>query len=321
MKIDIMSWLRDEYPDVLDDRSDYVWENIKEFPGFETHLKNMQELDTKEKQHIEKTILREIVEVLSKLGHDQSCEYFAAITNKFSAYVRDGKEKVIILDESLTSGLIEFYFLILGWARDIQNEWYSEYAIQNLICLFDMQCIKHKLGTINPDKNKYWYNNFEQNIQEIGSDCYWVSWCFMVLHELGHLVLGHTTTDSTVNQEFEADEFAYNILLELIKKNHAVSDGPLAVFKEYTCFAPCMLFEFYKAINTFQRLIYPKSKMRFCPDPQDRIEKLIETGIEDIDISEANDVYNNLLDVIDVFFEQLIIKYETGKLDVLPHIE
>lgn len=320
MKIDIMSWLCDEFPDVLDDRSDYVKESIKEFPNFEIHLKNMQELDSKDKHYIEKSLLREIVGVLSKLGYDQSCEYFAAITNKFSAYVRDGKEKVIIIDESFNSGLIEFYLLILGWARDVKNKHYFEYSMQNLICLFDMHCIKRKLGTIDPDIDKYWYNNLEQNIQEISSDCYWISWCFMVLHELGHLILGHTTVDSSVNQEFEADEFAYNILLQLIKKNHAINNGPLAVFKEYTCFAPCMLFEFYKAINSFQQLIYPKVEMRFRPNPQERIERLLETEIEDIDISEANDVYNNLLNVIDVFFEQLIIKYDAGKLDVLPHI-
>lgn len=321
MKFDIVALLREEYPDVLDTQADYVKESIKEFSNGEMHIKNMQELSSKGEHYIENCLLKEIVAFLSKLGYDQSCEYFAAITNVFSAYVSDGKDKVIVLDDSLNSGLIEFYLLVLGWANDIQDLDNFEYCFKNLIRLLDAHCIKKELGTIDPDTDKKWFKKLAGNIQEIAADCYWVSWSFMVLHELGHLVLNHTQTESDSNQELEADQFAYEMVLRLIERQNNSNDGVLSVFQDYTCFAPMMLFDFYEMIDYFQKLIYPGDRINVSLRFEERINNLIETEIHGFCIDRGNDVYNNYLDVIDYFKEQLLIKYSKGKLDIIPSIK
>lgn len=317
MKIDAMALLRKEFPFTLDVQSDYVKEFIKEFPNNAVHQKNMQELSSKGDNYIERCLLKEIVSFLSQLGYDESCEYFAAITNSFSASMQDGEEKIIVLDDSFNTGLMEFYLLIMVWADILEDTDNFEYCMSNMIFLLDMHCIKKKLGTIDPCKDKHWFKKVKGNIQEIAADCYWVSWCFMVLHELGHLVLGHTKLTGSIEHEFDADKFAYDIVLKLIEKNHKSDKEGLSVFKEYTCFAPVMMLNFYKVIDSFQELVYEESSYYFKPEPQERIDKLLETEIEGFDISTGNDVYNIHLEVVDLFFEQLKTKYEKGKLEGL----
>ena len=321
MKFDIVALLREEYPDVLDTQADYVKESIKEFSNSEIHIKNMQELSSKGDHYIENCLLKKILAFLSELGYDQSCEYFAAITNAFSAYVRDGKDKVIVLDDSLNSGLIELYLLVLGWANDMKNLDNYEYCFKNIICLLDAHCIKKELGTIDPDMDKKWFKKLAGNIQEIAADCYWVSWSFIVLHELGHLILNHTQTESDSNQELEADRFAYEMVLRLIERQNNSNDGVLSVFQDYTCFAPMMLFDFYKLIDYFQRLVYSGDRIDVSLKFEGRIDNLIETETHGVSISRGNDVYTNYLDVIDYFKEQLLIKHLKGKLDIIYNIK
>lgn len=320
MKFDIVELLRKEYSDVLDTQADYVKESIKEFSNSEIHINNMQELSSKGDHYIENCLLKEILAFLSELGYDQSCKYFAAITNSFAAYVRDGKDKVIISDDSLNSGLIEFYLLVLGWANDIGDLDNFEYCFKNIIRLLDAHCIKKELGTIDPDMDKKWFKKLPGNIQEIAANCYWVSWSFMIMHELGHLILNHTQTESDGNQELDADQFAYEMVLRLIERQNNSNDGVLSVYQGYTCFAPMMLFDFYYMIDYFQRLIYPSDCRKVSLRFEKRINNLIETEIHYFDISRGNDVYNNYLEVIDYFKEQLLIKYLNGKLDIIPDI-
>ena len=74
-------------------------------------------------------------------------------------------------------------------------------------------------------------------------------------------------------------------------------------------------------IDMYQSFIYPEQKQQFNPKPQRRIDKLIDLGIDTFDISNARNVYNNYLDVLDLFSEQFRIKYDLGKLDILPTIK
>ena len=180
---------------------------------------------------------------------------------------------------------------------------------------------KKALGSVNHEKDKQWYRTLKENILQIASDCYWVSWCFMVLHEIGHIVLNHTSLQYDENQEYEADKFAYDMIINLIEKYCDSDDEVMSVFRTYTCFAPMMLLDFYRMIDMYQSLIYPEQKQRFNPKPQRRIDKLIDLGIDTFDISDARNVYNNYLDVLDLFSEQFRIKYDLGKLDILPTIK
>lgn len=321
MKIDIISILREEFPDFLDNQNEFVLDNMKEFQNSEIHLKNMQELSLTENDHIERTLLKEILKCISEMGYDSSCEYFAAITKRFSAYVRDGSKKVIVIDDLFKSGLIDLYILVLSWANDINNTDTFEYCFLNMLYLLDMRCVKKSVGTISHEQDRKWFRKLDENILNIASNCYWVSLCFMISHEIGHLVLGHTEVAYNTNHEYEADKFAFNVIVHLIKKHRQSKDDILSVFTEYTCFSPMMLLDFYRMINLYQNLIYPKIDQHFKPDPQNRINRLLDIGIDEFDINEGNTVYCNYLDVLDKFTEQLNIKYNRGKLDVLPHIE
>lgn len=321
MKINILDVLHQEYPDFLNTKDDFVLDNMKEFQNSEVHLKNMDKLIQKDNHYIENILLKEIVNLVLEVGYDTSCEYFSAITNRFTANVRDGQDRVIIVDDLLKSGLIEFYVLVLSWADKFNDIDAFEYCFINILYLLDMRCTKKVLGTVNPEKDKKWFRSLKENILEIASNCYWVSWCFMVLHEIGHLVLGHTKISNNETHEYDADKFAYDIILKLIEKHHESKDEFLSIFKEYTCFSPMMLLDFYRVIDVFQSSIYPDQKQIFIPDLQTRIDKLIDMGIDTFDISEGNTVYKNYLDVLDYFIEQFLLKHKRGKLDILPNIK
>lgn len=127
MKIDILAVLHEEYPDFLDSKDDFVSDNMKEFQNSEVHLKNLHELLTKEENYIENILLKEILDLVSEMGYDPSCEYFAAITKKISVYVRVGKDRVIVVDDLLRNGLIEFYVLVFAWANKIDDTYTFEY--------------------------------------------------------------------------------------------------------------------------------------------------------------------------------------------------
>ena len=321
MKIDIIALLRDEYPEHLEHNDEFVFDNIIEFPQGETHIKNMEKLYSKENNYIEIRLIKKILSFISQYGYNPSCKYFSAITKTLSASVRDGKSAVIMIDDLLNSGLINYYTIVLTWAdrfNDLDN---FKYCFINLIYLLDMRCTKKALGSVNHEKDKQWYRTLKENILQIASDCYWVSWCFMVLHEIGHIVLNHTSLQYDENQEYEADKFAYDMIINLIEKYCDSDDEVMSVFRTYTCFAPMMLLDFYRMIDMYQSFIYPEQKQQFNPKPQRRIDKLIDLGIDTFDISDARNVYNNYLDVLDLFSEQFRIKYDLGKLDILPTIK
>lgn len=321
MKIDIIALLRDEFPEHLEHNDDFVFENIKEFPQSETHIKNMKKLYSTENHYVEIRLLKKMLAFVSKYGYNPTCEYFSAITKTLSASVNDGKNMVIMVDDLLSSGLMNYYTIVLTWAdkfHDLEN---FKYCFINLVYLLDMRCTKKALGSVNHEKDKQWYRTLKENIVQIASDCYWVSWCFMVLHEIGHVVLNHTNLKYDEKQEYEADQFAYDMIICLIEEYSGSNDEVMSVFRRYTCFAPMMLLDFYRMIDMYQSCIYPEKKQRFNPKPQARIDKLIDVGIDQFDISDARDVYNNYLDVLDLFSEQFKIKYELGKLDILPLIK
>lgn len=327
MKIDALDLLHDRYPLVLDKKSDFVKSSLKVFPNSETHLKNFDELFDKDSQYIEETILKQIVNIISETESFSGCDYYTAITNSLSANVRDGSRKIIVVDELISCGLTEFYTIILQWSIDLGDEKTYRYALRQLIYLLDMEFTKKGLGTISIEDDAEWFHSLNENAMMIASDCYWVSWSFIVLHEIGHLVLGHTKVPYNVNQEYEADEFAYKMIINLIKKFRGSSSDLMSVFQQYTCYAPMMLFDFYRIINMYQAIVYPELESRFNPDPQSRIDHLItlinEESFEDspeIDFF-GMDVYNNFLNVLDYFWEQFIVKYKKGKLSFLHDIK
>lgn len=327
MKIDALALLRDQYPLVLDKKSGFVKNSLKDFPSSETHLKNFDELFDKDSQYIEETILKQIVDILDETERFSGCDYYTAITNSLSANVRDGSSNIIVVDELISCGLTEFYTIVLQWSIDLRDEKIYRYAFRQLIYLLDMEFTKKGLGTISIEDDAEWFHSLNENAMTIASDCYWVSWSFIVLHEIGHLVLGHTKVPYNVNQEYEADEFAYKMIIKLIKKFRGSSNDLMSVFQQYTCYAPMMLFDFYRIINMYQGVVYPELKSHFNPDPQSRIDQLITIiNSESFDDSPeievfGIDVYNNYLDVLDYFWEQFIIKFKKGKLDFLYDIK
>lgn len=327
MKIDILDLLRDQYPLVLNKKSDFVKNSLKHLPNSETHLINFDELFDKDSQYIEETILKQITEIISETERITGCDYFTAITNSLSANVSEGSSNIIVVDELISCGLTEFYTIILQWSIDLYDEKIHRYAFRQLIYLFDMEFTKKGLGTVSNEDDAEWFHSLNENAMTIAADCYWVSWAFIVLHEIGHLVLGHTKIPYNVNQEYEADEFAYKMIIKLIKKFRGSSNDLMSVFQQYTCYAPMMLFDFYRIINMYQGIVYPELKSHFNPEPQSRIDHLItiinNESFEDSPKIEVFgiDVYNNYLDVLDYFWEQFIIKFKKGKLDFLYDIK
>ena len=73
MKIDVLALLRDQYPLVLDKKSDFVKNSLKDLPNSKTHLNNFDELFDKDSQYIEETILKQITETLSETESFTGC--------------------------------------------------------------------------------------------------------------------------------------------------------------------------------------------------------------------------------------------------------
>jgi hypothetical protein len=122
MKFDVLDLLRDQYPLVLNKKSDFVKSCLKDLPNSETHLNNFDELFDKDSQYIEETILKQITEILSETERFSGCDYYTAITNSLSANVRDGSSKIIFVDELISCGLTEFYTIVLQWSIDLRDE-------------------------------------------------------------------------------------------------------------------------------------------------------------------------------------------------------
>lgn len=326
MKFDILELLNDEYPQHLSVDEEFFHEFMKDMPNGDIHINNLHSLRFMEDHHVEKELIKHLLRIVHQLGYDPSFEYFSAITNNFTAWITDSGryDAVIMVDDLLMSGLIEYYLTVLAWANDFNNLENYEYCMLNLIHLLDIQCIKLSTGTVDYDEDKKWFQTIPGNILEISCDCYWVSWCFMVLHEIAHLVLGQTKIDAKPEHEFEADEFAYEVIIKLIeeygKGNDKFNDEFFSIFQKYTCFAPMMLLDFLRIIEIFKELLYPHKKNLSKPKPESRINRLRDIGIDAFSISEGSAVYASYLDVLDEFVEQLIFKYLRGKLDILPSI-
>ena len=146
------------------------------------------------------------MECVCQMGFDPSCEYFSAVTKRFSADVRNGSKKVIVIDDLFKSGLIDLFILVFTWAKDISDRYNFEYCFVNMLYLLDMKCVKKTVGTIDDEEDRKWHRSLDESILSIASDCYWVSLCFVMSHEIGHLVLGHTEKINNENNEYDADK-------------------------------------------------------------------------------------------------------------------
>ena len=324
MKIDVLALLHDEYPFVLDTKSDFVKNGLKYLPNSESHLNNFILLYDKDNHYIETELLKKIKAFFTQSLDLPNLYYFQAVTKELSVNVNDGNKKIIVVDELIASGLSHFYMIILQWSIDINNSIIHKYSFKYLVFLLDMEFTKKGIGTINDEEDISWLQSLNKNAIEIASDCYWVSWSFMVFHEIAHLLLGHTKKQYSEQHEYEADKFAYKLIIELIKAYNESDDEIMSVFKCYTCFAPMMLFDFYRTINMYQKTVYPEKKAQFIPDPKSRIERLIEI-MENEDDSFDNlvgmDVYNNYLDVLDYFWGVFENKFNSGQLDFIRYLK
>lgn len=328
MKIDLLKVLNDLYPNGLSVNEDFFCDFMKDMPNGQAHITNLHSIKPMGNLYVEQELIKQIIKIVHELGYDPSFKYFSAITKNFNALGKEDSishNSVIMVDDLLMSGLIDYYLTVLAWANDFGNLQNYEYCMINLIYILDMRCIKLSTGTVDYEKDKKWFQTIPGNILEISCDCYWVSWCFIVLHEIGHLVLGHNQTiENDPKKEFEADEFAYNVVIKLIeeysKGKDKFNNEFFSIFQTYTCFAPMMFLDFLRIIEIFKELIYPNKKNVSKPKPETRIKELINIGVDTFSIDEGSAVYGDYLDVLDEFVSQLILKYCKGKLDILPGI-
>lgn len=221
---------------------------------------------------------------------------------------------IISYDELFDAFLLEILITCFYWAENVGNEKIEEKCFMNLFAILEIYSVSKNV-----------YSNNDINFTQLSStkminlvmDCYWVIWTFIVSHEIGHFYLEHSDAKiSTEEKEYQADEFAYSILINLIEKqsnqeNYANNKEIIEVYENYTYLAPMILLDIFQLINFYKYTGCKfKDKNKKYKYIENRKEKMFDwfnnhCNIE-IDTTLGNELYNNFLDVIGKFQKELM---------------
>lgn len=263
---------------------------------------------------IEKDIISYIIKI-QKL--DKNIKYLSLNLKKMNVQT---KEEFIIFDELLEFSLMQFYIIIFSLSYN-KSEENMEKCIKNCISLLDLQGVKKEVGMRSEEKPLDTIMQLPKNIIDIIFDSYWISWTFIIVHEIFHL-RNFNNVASQYDEELMADKFAYTTLINIIleqKEGKVPSD--ISVYYEHLYLVPMMIMEYFKLIDYYKILIgksiyqndYPTFEIR-----QQQLFDLFDDVIpESFNTDEGNALFGNFLDAIDFLKEQLILKKENGKLDML----
>lgn len=267
---------------------------------------------------IEQSIIKQI---LLLENEDITPEYLSLYAGKMNSSTIKADNAIIIFDELFQYTLMSFYLTIFSLAYNDSKENF-ERCFKNCVVLLDLLGNKNQIGTHNP-KEIVEICKLPKDVIDLAMDIYWVSWTFVFAHEFYHAKCINGT--SLLQEELNADQFAYITLLRLIEtQNNAEMPDKIKVFHEYLYLAPMMLMEYFKLFDFYNTLWGKENDCINHPSPKHRQDKLFDMFDnyipESFDTTIGNDLYNSFLDQIDMLREQLEIKKKKGKLDFLNNI-
>ena len=232
--------------------------------------------------------------------------------------ISNEKDNGIFVDELFTYTILSFFLTVSSLANDNGNINF-ERCFKNFIVTLDLQGRRKIIVTHNK-------LDFQEmmcmpiNVLNIACDTYWCVLSFIIGHELYHLT--HKNIVPSLEDEKNADRFGYNILINMIEYQKAKRiPEEFQVFSENQYLSPIMFLEYLRLSDKFQTLCDAnahKKPSQFSPDLRKRLilELYYDDIPEEFDTDEGNDLLNIFLDIIDILEEQLIIKINSGKLDL-----
>ena len=165
----------------------------------------------------------------------------------------------------------------------------------------------------------------KKNLLKISSDMFHVAMSFAILHELAHAYLKHKETDVRIEKEFEADSYAFRILLnfysDITKGN--IDSNFKECFSDSMLMAPLVLLEFYYIV--FYTGSFLSSSNKFAPKEMfDEIVKRKENLLEvfyswegKVDENKAYELYNSYLNGEELFLQTFVSSDKAGFFDEL----
>lgn len=250
-----------------------------------------------------------------------------------NSYISNDKDeeirKVVHIDELLESTLFSFFLAMFKWSKDFNNpEMYGDCFIHILYLMNDC-CIFGEMQAADANDSLLKILSGDIQILNLAEDCYRTVLVFTIAHEIGHKYL-HSISKTApkdkeqhkvlVDEEYKADEIAYNVVLNMIMKKYSVD----ADLETYTYLAPMMYMDFFDLFYYTDRVLY-KTVLERTDHPIIKKRKghlfaIADRDKYDFDTEEGNDLYSCFLDVYDEYRTQLLIKNEKGKLDKIKRI-
>jgi len=269
-----------------------------------------------EPQFLERKMLKSILSVCDIDIQPELLNLYQQQMN--AAGASQGSEQVIMIDELLSYSFISFVMTVFSLNNDTSSANF-ERCVKNFVVLLDLQGRRKEIGTHSVDDLEK-LMLMPSNLIHLSMDTYWTAWTFVIGHELYHLTQ-HDDNDQ-MQEELNADRYGYQVLMKMIdaQRNGDIPDDLRAFYQELYL-SPVMLFEYFKAVDWYCGLIGHERDYVDYPSPERRQEQifdLFESEVPDwMDTEQGNELLNTFLDTVEILIEQVRIKYEMDKLDII----
>ncbi len=283
------------------------------------------------------------ISAMCELVKEYFCEYYSydsgeitlntlcqdSINSKINIY--DDNPDIIHIDELLQSTVVSFFILMFKWSKDCDDvNVYSECFV-HVLYLFNEVCIASAMHTEGVMRKMLALIQGDLQILQLAESCYWTVVVFTLAHEIAHQYLQDMKSPELRNlwkkdkskltkkeraqlkqDEFEADEIAYDIVLKMLQSNEGI-------LEKYSYLAPMMYMDFFDLYYYTDRVLY-KQYVDFITHPmvgkrKNYLFAIVNRPEYNFDTVEGNHVYNGFLDVFDEYKDQLLLKEQRGKLE------
>lgn len=259
-------------------------------------------------QFVEKAIIEYILN-MERL--DVNMEYLSLYVKQMNASaVKEGADKIIIMDELLTYTTLSFFLTVYSYAYDDSQD-NTERCIQNMYSILENQGKRHKIAVHNI-ADIIEMISLPKNIINLAMDTFWNAWTFIIGHELFHLSISSEMTE--IQEEYEADVYGYQILLHMIErqKKEEVPEN-IRVYFENMYLAPVMLFQYFAMMDEYRKLSGNSIEYTNHPSPENRqnhILEMFETDVpDDFETDEGNEILNIFLESLEYLKTKVYQKY------------
>ncbi len=244
-----------------------------------------------------------------------------------NSYIYNDKKNpaVVHIDELFESTMMAFFLAMFKWSKDFDNpEVYGNCYVYVLFLMNDVSILGEMQGE---DANRALLGMVADDLQilQLAEDCYWTVLAFSLAHEIAHAYLANIgkkyTKEHPEEEEFDADEIAYHIVLKIIMDKEVRG----IVLEPYTYLAPMMYMDFFDMVYYTDRVLY---KTFFYNETHPTLKKrkgwlfaIVDRDEYYFDTREGNYLYRGFNEVYKEYKIQTILKMERGKLVKIIHTE